>query len=135
MVRWWRVPARVALVVLPLLSLGLADQALAQSCSIQGAERGYDPVPNGYQALTIAGTAVGLDASMITTGTAALAFATLETAGISISDVVTPTTAIGHQLAAGSQFYICGRQSLLAFKAIALAGTATLKVSYYKVRQ
>lgn len=119
-----------ALMVLFLALCGLgSSRAFAQSCP--GV---YDP--SDYEALAISSTAVPLTSAKIPASAAGLGMAlvTVESNTVNFSVTGTPTASVGHQVAAGGSFVLCGLPTLQAFKAIRVSADATLKVTYFRSR-
>lgn len=99
------------------------------------------PTPAGdYEAITVADTAIGFTASKIlinqTGGThkrAVAALVSAETQPMRFTvDGTTPTTTVGHLLAAGDYFVVRGEQNVSRFKAIRTTGSSgALQVTYF----
>ena len=84
-----------------------------------------------YEAVTVAGTAIGITASTMIANSENFAVCTLETAAIRFTtDGTTPTTAIGHLASPGDVIELDTAAEVNAFRAIRTTGTsASLRVS------
>ena len=87
-----------------------------------------------YEAITVAGTAIGFTAAKLAVAgkeKAIRAWITAEDADIRYRiDGIDPTSTTGHLLSNGGVLEIEGITNLERFKAIAVSGTVSLKVSY-----
>jgi len=139
LLRVFRHTLRWLLGVWLLLSATAAAQQ--PSCPEQG--HGLDPV--AFETLTVGIGAIGLTAATINATAAAAAYLTLEAGNGSIRYTLfgNPSTGIGHLVdppstgntGTGTGTWLCGRATLLGFKAIRSGGTdAILRVTYYTQR-
>ena len=87
-----------------------------------------------YEAITVAGVAIGFTASKLAVAGKAKAirtWITVEGADIRYRlDGGNPTTTVGHQVLADGVIEIEGQTNLERFLAIAVSGSASIKVSY-----
>ena len=104
---------------------------------------------SGFEQITVAGTAIGFTTAQLvvvsttnageggtsytSTKTAFEAYITNETNEIRWTcDGTTPTSTVGHVLAAGSGLMLTGYQNLKNFRAIRTGSSATLSVTFFR---
>src|SRR5262245_18479546 len=97
----WGVVLLLSLAVLG--SWGLAP-VQAQPCP--DSAKGYEPY--AYETLTVSSAVKSLTVSNIPAASdnRGMAYISVETDTVSVSDVVTPTSTVGHQMVAGTRFYV-----------------------------
>lgn len=107
------------------LGLGVAA---ADTCPGLNPSRFY--APTGYEAVTVADSAIGLTANLL----GVMAWITVEDGPIRVRfDGTAPTSSEGHKLGDGASFVLCSHSALNNFKAIRTSGTSGhLRVSYFK---
>jgi hypothetical protein len=97
-------------------------------------------VPTGYEAITV-NTAIGITATVLTPASGVYSGVHAVGASISIEtdairytiDGTTPTSSIGHKIAADDIFYIFGKTALANLRMIKITNNASAKVTVFHV--